>query len=64
MCIRDSSNSYNVWWDKKVAVAAPPALIKFMQFMGTFQKFPPRQRPSSFTVDEKTVEKLLNFKSK
>ena len=58
------SNSYNVWWDKKVAVAAPPALIKFMQFMGTFQKFPPRQRPSSFTVDEKTVEKLLNFKSK
>jgi hypothetical protein len=39
-------------------------MIKFMQFMATFQKFPPRQRPDSFTIDEKTVEKLLNFKGK
>jgi arylsulfatase len=29
----------------------------------TFQQFPPRQRPASFTIDQIT-EKLMNFKGK
>ncbi len=57
------SNSYNLWWDKKVAIVSSPAMIRVQQFLMTFQQFPPRQRPASFTVDQMT-EKLMNFKDR
>ena len=57
------SNSYNVWWDHKVGPIALPAAGKVQQFLMTFQKFPPRQRPASFTIDQ-IVEKLMNFKNR
>jgi arylsulfatase len=57
------SNSYNVWWDHKVGIVAMPAVAKTQQFLMTFQQFPPRQRPASFTIDQIT-EKLMNFKGK
>jgi len=46
------SNSYNVWWDHKIAGQAMPAVAKVAGFMSTFQKYPPRQRPASFTIDQ------------
>ena len=46
------SNSYNVWWDHKIAGQAMPAVAKVARFLSTFQKYPPRQRPASFTVDQ------------
>ena len=57
------SNSYNVWWDHKVGVVAMPAVGKTQQFLMTFQAFPPRQRPASFTIDQIT-EKFMNFKGR
>ncbi len=53
------SNSYNAWWDHKIASTAPPAYLKIMGFLTTFKKFPPRQRPGSFTIDDKMVEKFM-----
>ncbi|MNJ13646.1 Arylsulfatase [compost metagenome] len=57
------SNSYNVWWDKKVAVVALPAMIRVQQFLATFKEFPPRQRPASFTVDQ-MMEKFMHFQAR
>ena len=57
------SNNYNGWWDKKVHAVGLPSVIKVQQFLSTFQKFPPRQRPASFSIDQ-IVEKFMNFKSK
>lgn len=55
------SNSYNAWWDRKVAVVGMPGLIKVQQFLGTFQKYPQRQSPASFTIDQ-AVEQLMKQK--
>lgn len=57
------SNSYNVWWDKKVQVVTMPAIIRVQQFLSTFQKYPPRQRPASFTIDQIT-EKYMKFEGR
>lgn len=57
------SNSYNLWWDKKVFVVGFPAMHRVQNFLMTFQDYPPRQRPASFTVDQMT-EKLLDLKSR
>ena len=46
------SNSYNVWWDHKIAAQATPSVARVQQFLATFQAFPPRQRPASFTIDQ------------
>ena len=54
------SNSYNVWWDKKVAVVALPAMIRVQQFLTTFKEYPPRQRPATFTVDQ-MLEKFMHY---
>jgi hypothetical protein len=35
-----------------------PTQAVVAQFVATFQEFPPRQRPSSFSVDE-IMEKML-----
>ncbi|PLW67219.1 arylsulfatase [Pseudohalioglobus lutimaris] len=46
------SNSYNLWWDKKVATVGVMGKATVGQFVQTLQEFPPRQRPASFTVDQ------------
>jgi arylsulfatase len=53
------SNGYNVWWDRKVAAVGMPGLIKVQQFLGTFEKYPQRQLPASFTIDQ-MVEKFMD----
>ncbi len=45
------SNSYNVWWDRKIAPAAMLGRVEVAKFVGSLKKFPPRQRPGTFTVD-------------
>ncbi|MBM7061928.1 arylsulfatase [Pseudomonas sp. UL073] len=57
------SNGYNVWWDKKVAVVGFPAMIRVQQFLNTFEKYPPRQRPATFTVDQ-MVEKFMRYQAR
>lgn len=46
------SNSYNVWWDKKVYTAAGQAKMAVAGFVGSLQAFPPRQRPETFNLDQ------------
>ncbi|MCR9105926.1 MAG: arylsulfatase [Gammaproteobacteria bacterium] len=46
------SNSYNLWWDKKVASVGMLGVSAVTQFVGSLQQFPPRQRPGSFSVDQ------------
>ena len=46
------SNSYNVWWDHKIASVGMLGMGAVTQFVGTLQQFPPRQRPGSFTIDQ------------
>jgi arylsulfatase len=45
------SNMYNEWWVDRV-----PRLFQaqdvVVQFLGSLQKFPPSQRPASFTIDQ------------
>ncbi len=45
------SNSYNVWWDHKISAAGVQGRVAVARFVGSLQKFPPRQRPGTFTVD-------------
>ena len=54
------SNGYNNWWEKKIAPVGLPAMIRVQQFLGTFQQFPPRQRPASFTIDQ-MMEKFMSL---
>ncbi|UJJ33080.1 arylsulfatase [Halopseudomonas maritima] len=54
------SNSYNLWWDKKVGIVALPAMVRVQQFLSSFQEFPPRQRPASFTIDQ-MMEKFMSM---
>jgi len=46
------SNSYNVWWDHKIASVGMMGMGAVTQFVGSLQQFPPRQRPGSFTIDQ------------
>ena len=46
------SNSYNVWWDHKIAAAGVQGRVAVTQFVASLQQFPPRQRPGTFTVDQ------------
>ncbi|CAA0095619.1 Choline-sulfatase [Halioglobus japonicus] len=48
------SNSYNLWWDKKIGSVGMLGMGAVTQFVATFQQFPPRQRPGTFTVDQIT----------
>ena len=54
------SNNYNLWWDKKVHAAGFPAMARVRQFLMTFEKYPPRQRPASFTVDQ-MMEQFMKY---
>jgi len=57
------SNSYNVWWDHKIAAIGMIGVGKVGQFLGSFQQFPPRQRPASFTIDQ-MVEQLMQWEKR
>ena len=46
------SNSYQVWWDRKIQARGMATLIKMKQFLSTFKDYPPRQRPATFTIDQ------------
>ncbi len=46
------SNSYNLWWDKKISAAGVQGRVVVQRFVESLQKFPPRQRPGTFTVDQ------------
>ena len=46
-----TSNTYYDWSIRRV-VPGVPAQALVAQFMATFKEFPPRQRPSSFSVDQ------------
>jgi len=46
------SNSYNVWWDKKIASVGGLAFTAVGKFVASLNQFPPRQRPGTFTVDQ------------
>ncbi|MEQ9395240.1 arylsulfatase [Haliea sp.] len=46
------SNSYNVWWDRKIGWAGMLGSAAVMQFVESLHQFPPRQRPASFSVDQ------------
>ena len=46
------SNGYNNWWDHKVAIAGALGRVAVGNFVQSFQQFPPRQRPGTFTVDQ------------
>ena len=54
------SNNYNNWWDKKMHAAGLPAMARVRQFLMTFEKYPPRQRPASFTVDQ-MMEQFMKY---
>jgi arylsulfatase A-like enzyme len=56
------SNNYNNWWDKKVHAAGLPAMVRVRQFLMTFEKYPPRQRPASFTVDQ-MMEQFMKYQT-
>jgi arylsulfatase len=46
-----TSNSYYEW-TMRHAFLAVPTQVAVGEFIATFQEFPPRQKPSSFSVDE------------
>jgi arylsulfatase A-like enzyme len=46
------ANNYNVWWEAIGQIAAVPAQQITGRMVMTFKDFPPRQRPSSFSVDQ------------
>ena len=59
------SNSYNLCRDHKIAPLGLPAaakvqpfLMSLQKFLSTFQKFPPRQRPASFSIDQMTAKRM------
>jgi arylsulfatase len=43
--------NYNDWWYRRAFAAVPMQGIVGKMLM-TFRDFPPRQKPSSFTVDD------------
>jgi len=48
---------YNEWWYRRAFIAIPIQQIVGKTLM-SFQKFPPRQKPSSFTIDQ-ALEALM-----
>ena len=47
-----TSNTYYDWTCQNVSFLAVPTQALVAQFIGTFKEFPPRQTPSSFSVDQ------------
>jgi hypothetical protein len=46
-----TSNTYNEYIIRHAFLVVPTQAI-VGQFIGTFREFPPRQKPSSFSVDD------------
>jgi arylsulfatase len=46
-----TSNTYDDWLLRRSFLVVPAQAI-VARFIGTFQEFPPRQKPSSFSVDQ------------
>ncbi len=46
------SNTYNRWWDYKIAGIAGQGMVSVTRLVATLHQFPPRQRPGTFTVDQ------------
>jgi len=46
------SNSYNVWWDRKIASVGAMGTGSVTRLVMSLRQFPPRQRPGTFTVDQ------------
>ncbi|MFT4518379.1 MAG: arylsulfatase A-like enzyme [Halioglobus sp.] len=55
------ANAYNNWWDKKISPAGMQARTELVRFIVSLQRFPPRQRPGTFTVDQ-VMESLYKNK--
>ena len=53
-----TSNTYNEWTMRHSFYVVPVQEL-VANFLGTFKKYPPRQRPSSFSVDQ-IIEKFLS----
>jgi arylsulfatase len=53
-----TSNTYNDWMVRR-AFLVVPAQAFVGKFMATFKEFPPRQRPSSFSIDQ-VMQQMLN----
>lgn len=47
----DEGMNYNDWWYRRAYVLVP-VQQEVARVMGTFKAFPPRQKPSSFTVSD------------
>ena len=45
------ADNYSKWFDDHQFIIIK-AQNEFMQFMKAFEKYPPRQRPASFTIDQ------------
>jgi len=48
----ENSNTYNEWWAESALPRVQHAYMYLLPFLGSFQAFPPRQRPASFTIDQ------------
>ena len=46
------SNTYNRWWDHKIAHVGSLGTVAVTRFVQSLHAFPPRQRPASFTIDQ------------
>jgi len=52
----EHSNSYNEWWVDKVPPHIAHSFLYLGPYLKSFEKFPPRQKPDTFTIDQ-MVEK-------
>ncbi|MBN7796778.1 arylsulfatase [Parahaliea mediterranea] len=55
------SNTYNEWWARKASPYLKLGVVDVTRFLETFEEFPPRQRPASFTIDQ-VVEKYMQWR--
>jgi len=55
------SNAYNEWWGRKAGPYLALGGMKTAEFLKTFEAFPPRQRPATFTIDQ-LVEKYMPWR--
>jgi arylsulfatase len=52
----DTGIGYDTWWYERSFLAVPAQSI-VSQFLASFEEFPPRQKPGSFTIDQ-ALEKM------
>jgi arylsulfatase len=55
----EESGSYEKWWFENLFILYG-GLAESQKFLLTFQEFPPRQRPDSFSIDQ-IAKKLMNY---